>query len=309
MNKWAIASFLFLLLAFVYLLLPEEIAISERSTMKVNSGSAYRYLSDESRWAKWWPGNTVDTAKSSPLVFERFAYSLQQNYFNTLVIQINGDYSNVSSSLLFIPLGVDYTIFDWKAIVQGNFFQKIQTYLRAKRIQSNMEDILQSLKIFMEKEENIYGIKVRQTNIRDTALVATSFITPAYPSTNQIYQYISVLKAYIQSQNATVTNHPMLHVKQLDSHRFESMVAVPTSVALKGTGKIAQKRMVPGSNILEAEVRGGALTAQEAMVQLGNYVQDHQLASPAIPFLSLVTDRTNEKDTARWVTKVYYPIF
>jgi hypothetical protein len=225
------------------------------------------------------------------------------------VIQVNGGDKQINSTLMFIPLGVDYTIFEWKALVEGGPWQKIRTYLDAKRIQGQMEDLLQSLKEYMERDENIYGFKVKYSKVKDTTLVTTTFTTTAYPATNEIYQHISMLKAYVASQGATQTNYPMLHVKQWNSNRFENMVAIPVSRALNESGEIVPKRMVMMGNILEAEVRGGPATAQEAMGQLGNYIEDHQLTSPAIPFMSLVTDRSKEKDTAKWITRIYYPVF
>lgn len=66
--------------------------------------------------------------------------------------------------------------------------------------------------------------------------------------------------------------------------------------------------MIPGK-ILSAEIRGGTYTSKESIKRLELYMDDHKLTSPAIPFESLVTDRSKEADTARWVTKLYYPIY
>ena len=66
--------------------------------------------------------------------------------------------------------------------------------------------------------------------------------------------------------------------------------------------------MVPGK-ILVAEVKGGAYTADEALRQLTMYMDDNHLVSPAIPFQSLVTERSKEPDTTKWITKIYFPVF
>jgi hypothetical protein len=306
MNKWIVALLLILVLAVIYLVLPKEIYIEQRAKIKVNSSSAYRFLANQSEWNKWWP-DSIQTGSKAPSL-EKYTYSLQQNYFQSLVIDIISNNGNTSSTLSLIPLGVDYTVFEWKAVVQGSAFQKVQTYLKAKKIQGSLEELLENLKDYMEKEENVYGFKVNFSKVKDTTLVTTRFTTQAYPETNEIYQYISILKAYIKAQGATETNYPMLHVQQLDSSRFESMVAIPTDRELKEKDGISFKRMVRG-NILEAEVRGGVLTARRAMEQLDHYKNDHQLASPAIPFMSLVTDRSKETDTTKWITRIYYPVF
>jgi hypothetical protein len=194
-------------------------------------------------------------------------------------------------------------------LIQGGAWQKIQTYLIAKRIQGQIKDLLLRLKKFMEKEENIYGFSVKYSKNKDSSLVTTMFTTVAYPSTNEIYQYISSLKAYVAAQGAKETNYPMLHVKQVDSNQYETMIAIPTNRSLPGQGDIVFKRLVMDGNFLETEVRGGPVTAQAAMGKMGAYLEDHKLASPAIPFMSLVTDRSKEKDTAKWVTKIFYPVY
>lgn len=308
MKKWIAASLIVLVLVVAYTLLPAEIAVHQRATIKVNSNSAYRILANQNNWAGWWPQQHTSDKVEAAYAFDQYRYQLQQSFFQSFVINVHGGNRQINSTLTFMPLGIDYTIFDWKAVVQGSLWQKIQTFFTARRIQGQMEDILDSLKAYMEKDENIYGIKVRFTKVTDTTLVATKFTTTSYPQTNEIYQYISILKAYINSQSATATNCPMLHVQQLDSNRFENQVAIPTNREVKVRGSISFKRMVRG-NILEAEVRGGPATAQQAMEQLGYFREDHQLPSPAIPFMSLVTDRSKERDTTKWITKIYYPVY
>lgn len=85
------------------------------------------------------------------------------------------------------------------------------------------------------------------------------------------------------------------------------MVGLPASRDLPNTATMEQKRMVMG-NILVAEVRGGDAGVREGMRQLEDYVSDHGMVSPAIPFVSLVTDRRQEPDSSRWVSRLYYPI-
>jgi hypothetical protein len=58
-----------------------------------------------------------------------------------------------------------------------------------------------------------------------------------------------------------------------------------------------------------AEVKGGPSRVDGCLLAVENYVKDHNMMSPAIPFQSLVTDRMAEKDTAQWITRIYYPVF
>ncbi len=100
----------------------------------------------------------------------------------------------------------------------------------------------------------------------------------------------------------------MLNVHKDGPELYEAMVALPTKSDLLSTGNFQLKKMVLGK-ILMAEIKGGEHTIIKGEEELTNYVNDYKKISPAIPFQSLVTNRQQESDTSKWVTRLYYPIF
>ena len=170
-----------------------------------------------------------------------------------------------------------------------------------------MRDIMKSMKAFMEKPENIYGMRIDQILVTDTILVTTKISSGQYPSMSKIYDLISGIKNYISINDAKETNFPMLHVWQ-DSGLFHTTVAIPVDRKIPENKTYFIKRMVPGK-ILVSEVTGGLYRTSEALRQLGIFMSDNHLSSPAIPFESLITNRLEEPDTSKWVTKIYYPVF
>lgn len=86
------------------------------------------------------------------------------------------------------------------------------------------------------------------------------------------------------------------------------MVAIATEKELTGTSRFKVKKMVLG-NILFAVAKGGLWSIQKSEKQLFYYVTDYHKSSPAIPFQSLITDRSAEPDTNKWQTGLYYPVF
>jgi hypothetical protein len=99
----------------------------------------------------------------------------------------------------------------------------------------------------------------------------------------------------------------MLHIWQ-DSGLFKTEVAIPVNKAIPQNKIYLIKRMVPGK-ILVAEIKGGDYSAREALRQMHIFMTDNNLSSPAIPFQSLITNRMEEPDTLKWITKIYYPVF
>jgi hypothetical protein len=141
----------------------------------------------------------------------------------------------------------------------------------------------------------------------DTALVVTNLVTKSYPSVAEIYKSIHEIRDYISREGSKETNYPMLHIHRRPDGQYESMIAVPSDRELKPQGALSSKHFVPWK-ILVGEVKGGTYRAQEAMDELMRYTSDYQLTLMAIPFQSLVTERDQEPDSAKWVTRVVVPI-
>ena len=266
------------------------------------------FLANQNEWNKWWPVKT--NSQASSLVYNGNNYSVVGSAVNTVETTIQEKDSLLTSRILVVPQTIDSSALEWSVQVNNgtNPFKKIQHYFTAGNLKADMTSILNSLKNFVEKQDNIYGIKIEKAKVTDTVLVATRGHFTHYPSTPEIYGMIEKLKEYIKSENASETNPPMLNVLQTDSSVYNVMVAIPTNRLLKGKRDIELKRMVLG-NIIWAEVKGGSYAAEAAIKQLENYKIDYRLTSPAIPFASLVTDRMKEPDTTKWITRVYYPIF
>ena len=301
--------FLFvIILGWSYFILPSSVTVTTSVIMQAPATRIYTFLVKQNEWSKWWP---VQTPRgSASLEYNGNKYSISGEVVNIIETHIQKNDSVLIGSLFVIPIKVDSSVLEWRVRVNNGSspFRRIRNYFTADDIKGDMTNILYSLKKFVEKQENLYGMFIKGSIVTDTVLVSTKGSFPHYPSTQDIYKLIEKLKAYIKSENATEANPPMLNIQQADSNFFNVMVAIPTSRLLSGKGDIVLKRMVPGK-IIWGEVTGGPFAVEAAIQQLENYKNDNLLKSPAIPFASLITDRTREPDTAKWVTRVYYPIF
>jgi len=84
-------------------------------------------------------------------------------------------------------------------------------------------------------------------------------------------------------------------------------LAIPVSGVIGGKGDISFTRLVPGRYLI-TDVKGGPATVDRALGALKDYIRDHQRTVMAIPFQSLITNRMQEPDSSKWVTKIYYPV-
>jgi len=313
MKKWLIVLIVLsgLLLASVYIFFPGKIVISQIQKFNCNIHSVNRFLMNENKWNKWWPGGVKYDSLTNKTEFEygQNTYLINEYKYNALSILIRSKNFSVTSSIYFIPLNVDTVQVEWRyTLVAGlNPFSRIRLYSLAKNMHHNLIDIMKSMKSFIEKQVNVYGVNFYETISHDSTLVVTKTTYSNYPSTTQVYNLISELKKYIGDEGAKENNFPMLNVKKLNEAEFETMVAISVNKYLPGNSKIFPRRFVPWK-MQAADVIGGSYTVEDALKQMKIYMNDYQKRAMALPFQSLVTNRSKQPDTLKWITRIYTPI-
>lgn len=295
-------------IVFVYLIIPDTIQLTEIVKVQVNEKAGIRSLMNESEWKKWWPSYSSNKSNEDLFRYDNYNFYLGKKYFEGVEMEIAKDKKVYSSMLRILPLKSDSSIIHWKLVIKNssNPISRINNYIEASRIKGNMKGILQSFISYLENPEKVYGIKIENERVKDTLLISTTTFTKDYPSIQTIYSLIESLQTFIKTRQAKETNYPMLHVEKTPDG-YKTMVAIPVNKLIESNGKYVFKRMVPG-NILVTEVKGGTFRVQEASEQMENFVREYEFISPAIPFESLITDRLKEKDTSKWITKLYYPV-
>lgn len=300
-----------LFLISIYVFLPAKITFSKVAIIKTKLSIANRFLMDESKWEKWFPSDSITDLPSAvnSYKYKNHFFSIRKKILNAGEILISNNQISLKSLIHMISINGDSIAIEWKSEMPEsiNPVNRFRNYLRAKSLQNNMSDILNHLKTFLEQNEKVYGVNIHEIISKDSTLIVTKCVTASYPSTMDIYQLISNLKKYIITYNAKENNFPMLHVRKVNDTTYESMVAIPINKFLEGNDTIFLKRFVPWK-VLTAEVKGGNYTVNEALAQMKLYISDYHREAMAIPFESLVTDRSKEPDTLKWVTRIYTPV-
>jgi hypothetical protein len=306
---------LFVCISCIYIFIPSNLAVSRVVPAKSTVGGSYRYLSDSEQWKKWWPYSDSLEKNTNHNYINGYHYgddsfSLLKPLLNSVDVVIRHKGNSINSSIYLIPLSRDSVIYRWecKIPVSNNPFKRLQQYFSATELHENMETILKHFRDFAQEDENIYGLTIKPSSTTDTVLLATKHITTHYPTTSEIYELINKLKQYAQSQNAIQTGYPMLNINKLNSERFQIMTAIPVNKYIDGTDPIFPVRMVPG-RFMVTETKGGVNAMNEALNQLHLYFEDHEKTAMAIPFSYLVTDRSQEPDSTKWVTRIFAPVY
>ena len=285
MKKWVLIVGLIVVAGVVYIFIPREHKISKVIKGKCSILAANRCFTDTSKWAKWWPQGVP-------------GYEITGVYYNEVRVRLRtaGD-TGIGGVMRIAQINMDSVVVGWESEVVRH----------KKEVGENIDVILNAFKSYVEKPENIYGVTFKQTFSKDSTLITLNLISTNYPTTALIYRMIDSLKDYAASQHAKEINYPMLNVSQVSNTEYKVMVALSLDRTLAGTGRIVIKRFVPWK-MLEGEVYGGTSLVNRALRQLYLFRDDHRLSIMAVPFQSLITDRSKEQDSTKWVTKVCAPI-
>lgn len=256
---------------------------------------------------EWWPGTKNG---DSTFLFNNQVFHLKSYLVNT--INLHTEYNTINIDFGIVILLANSTQTQLNNVVtyqlSANPLLRVWQYFQLNRTKKTLDHLFESCTSYFANPEKVYGLKIEQQKVKDSALISVADAFDHYPSTTDIYKQIDEIKNYIKLKNGKEVNYPFLNIRKLDSLHWESMVAIATEKELPATARFKVKKMVLG-NILFAIAKGGLSAIQKSEKQLFYYVSDYHKVSPAIPFQSLITNRSAEPDTNKWQTGLYYPVF
>jgi hypothetical protein len=267
-----------------------------------------RNLLDLKAWQKWWPGNKINDTVFS---FGEVSYTLMRLIGNGATFKVSAESKNETGFLQFASVNDTSCNLVWtpSTVISPSLSEKLLNPFQKSVLKDNIALLLDCLKNYFNNPKNIYGFKVNFTKVTDPHLISSRKAYNKYPSTDEIYGTIEKLQAYAISNGAEKTNYPMMNVHQSENgNTLDVMIALPVNNSLKASGEFLPKFMIQGV-LLEAEVKGGAYNVEKCLGQFSNYLTDYKLSAPAIPYQSLVTDRSKVLDSNLWITKIYQPVF
>ena len=315
MNRLLTAGIVLVVLAIAstYFLIPSELVVSKIAVLNCNRDGAYRILRDTGGWIKWWPreGTGGQDRDGDKLSFRGVGYRMSQLLLRGADIVCYDKGNEIPSELTIYPLGgIDSCYLQWQFTQKASWnpFKRIGQYRDAKRLKEGMGVILDSLGGYLGNRVSVYGVAITEASTKDSCLVETSSMRKDYPGTPVLYDAVHRLESFAGARGGTRTGYPMVNVDPLKDGQYHVRVAIPVDRKLADSGDIVYRKLIRG-NYLESDVRGGPGAVNAALAGMNNYIRDYRRTVMAIPFFSLLTDRTKEPDSTRWLTRIYYPIY
>lgn len=299
MKKWmfVLIGLPVVLLVCCYVFIPSELVIASQVYVKASTQGTERTIHRADCWQQWATGSGLQCALDSRL-------------YNGATIHITGNDFTFTSQVMLISKPPDSTLVNWEIKMPASYnpVTRIRQYHRAVALKSSVAIVLQQMTAYLSNNRNIYGYAMQLTDVQDKFMAFTTKTYAREPDVSTIYNTIARLREFVKAQGAAETNFPMLNLVHSDSG-YIAMTAIPASQPFENKGDIVFKGLVPGKYLMTTLNGGGNATIQQAIDQMNLYIRDYRKTPVAVPFQSLVTDRSLQPDTGKWVTRIYYPIF
>jgi hypothetical protein len=294
-----------------YFFIPKKLKVSSALIFQSNREGVARYLIADSNWIKWWPGKIIKTDTGKIIFqYDDYDFTITKPRYHSFELNLTKENNSYTSLLKIVSFKKDSIGLELETALSTGLspINKIYTYYQAKKIKKCFDAILQALKKNTDSVKEVYGFDIKEEKVQMQHLVFTNKVFPKYPSTKDIYSIIAALREYISRYNAKEEFYPMLNIETSDSVTYNVRVGLPVNKKLPEQANISSKMMVKNGNILTTEVKGDINNINTAIKQMEKYILDYQRSIIAIPFQSLIIDRSKEVDSTRWVTIIYYPV-
>ena len=300
-----------LIFAGIYIFIPKNLKISSAIIYKANREGVFHFLVADSNWAKWWPGEILDDDNGKKVfAYSGHDYRIQKLRYHALELSITQSKKSYNSLLKVMSFKTDSVGIEIDATVNtGNDpLSRVLGYSQAKKIKKSFDGMLVALRDRTSTVKDLYGYDIKNEKVQMQFLLSTNKVFPHYPTTEDIYSLVGIIREHISKTDGKEEFFPMLNIESKDSTNYFVRVGVPVNKKLPGGENVALMQMVKDGNILVTEVKGDPKTINKAIKQVEKYISDYQRSIIAIPFQSLETDRSKEPDSSKWITKIYYPV-
>ena len=292
----------------IYIFIPARITVSTVRYVKAYHNTVLKFQTDKTIMNNWF--QSVSGKTENGYQYKGFTYNIEKTVSNITEFTVKSNTLDLKGNLISLNIYLDSSAIQCVTEIEAglNPLGRISKYREAIQLKESMTGLMDQLKMFLDNSSGIYGINVKETQLKDSVLITSKILTVKYPTVEEIYQQVKKLSDYASSKNATIQNSPMLFVNKIDDIHYQSMIGIPINKVIEQTNDMRIKRMPYKGNIFVTEIKGGPSVIQKSFEQLNTYLLDSKRVSPAIPFEMMITDRSKETDTTKWITRWYYPV-
>jgi effector-binding domain-containing protein len=327
-NAAIILLGIILLLVLIGFLLPRKIHVERAISVKAPAEQIFDQVNILKNWNNWSPWNKLDT--SMKISYEGksgkgASYSWQSlnkkvgngsmtiteckpNEF--LAIDMDFGKKGKASSYFRFEAKADSVKLSWgfDDDLGLNPFMRYFGGMMRSMIGKSYEEGLSSLKEISEKlSKEGTGLNIHLGQVPTGKYVAVAAKSKMSGLSNKIAEMFQSIMNYLPTKNLLMAGPPIViyHSYSKDETDFEA--AVPFSGDLKTDGKFKVISLQEGNAVI-ADYHGSYWKIGPAYDEIQKWIKANGKIISGSAWEEYITDPSIEKDTTRWLTKIYFPV-
>jgi len=324
---------IFLLLLVISFFLPDKVHIERAITIKTKASVPYNLVNNLKVWQKWSPWYAYDTAVVQE--FSEFAegegswYSWKSNVVGNgkLTILTSKPNELIKTKLDLGDMGINYATFyfsesnnevkvvwtldsegegmPWYFIPASKYFNLFLDDVLGK----DYEKGLKKLKEISESQPQltIAGFNASVKNMPAISYIGIRRVVKFAEISNNISEIYTLLFNTLQKQNSQPIGAPFTINYSANNQTVDMEAALPVGSTINVAEPI-KKQNIPAGNALVVSYKGNYNNLGSIYGQAIQWINANGKKLKGAPMEFYITDPMMEKDTAKWLTEVVFPI-
>ena len=226
-----------------------------------------------------------------------------------MTLAFKGENREAKSGFTFQNMN-DSTKVSWYIIMNmgWNPISKYFGLFMDKMIGPDFEKGLKDLKAICETKPCCMILKCEETTVKPFLFLSIRDTCSGATIGQKMGTYIGEIMAYMGKNGLTQTRPPMAFYHKNDGVVFDMEIAIPVDKAIKPKDKRIKFTEFKRCKAMFTEYYGVYDKIGDAHKTIMEMIQEKGLKMNAAPWEEYVTDPSTEKDSSKWLTRIYYPI-
>lgn len=319
---------LLILLVFALLIgifLPKKSHVESSILINASPDIVFDQVNTLKNWEKWAPWQTTDNTMKityigpSSGVGSSYSWTSKHSTSGTLTITDSRPFLSILTELNFGTRGMAYSPWSFedqngKTMViwafdnrEMGYFERYFTLLFKKSMLNTFSQGLSKLKEVSEalRLDHISNVQEIQLVQRQTIILKDSALLQNLgPKMKEMFGKLS---AYAEKRSIQTDGFPFTIYYRWSNEGFTSFACgIPITEKISSQNGYLYNEMPEGKAIMV--IHWGNYNSSKPYAALENYLKNHNLQLAGAPWEEYITNAIAEPDTAKWETKVYYPV-
>lgn len=316
----------------ISLFLPSKVHVERSRIIEAPAPVVFEQINNLRNWEKWSPWHKIDPGMklsySTKVSGEGASYSWSSDHekvgngkltilksipYDTIITEMDFMENGKGTATYYIQTtdkGVKVT-WGMDSDMGANPIGKWFGLFMDKLVGPDFEKGLQNLEKVSKQEAKTVSsapIKIEMVSFDNSpVLTVRTKTTPSEISRTLGQSYIEIL-AFMRMNNIKQAGPPFSFYHSHTSTEVDMEPGVPVNVLPKTLSGNIKSSEIKKGNAVVAEFFGPHEESAAAHIAIDKWVMEHNKKVTGSPWEVYVTDASVEKDTSKWLTKVYYPV-